>query len=185
MTLQRPPICSTKGCHNQARGRGLCGKCYMRSYREGVLPPSPLPLAHLIGRCRKEGNCLIFQGSLMSQGYGIVTFQGTTQLAHRLHWTLANGTIPKGHYICRRDICRNRACISLDHLFLAKNKNLKHTEEGIVLKAGPKLTEKDVKLMKEIFRENPKELNRDVAAEFDVSEQTISEIRRGKTWSTA
>lgn len=67
-------------------------------------------------RTRREGDCLIWTGSVISSGYG--SFRGDGEfLAHRYAWARKNGPIPKGMHIDH--ICWNRLCVSVDHLRLA------------------------------------------------------------------
>jgi hypothetical protein len=47
-------------------------------------------------------------------GYAQKRVDGATWLAHRWAWTRAHGPIPEG--MCIDHICRNRACVNVDHL---------------------------------------------------------------------
>ena len=64
---------------------------------------------------RMPNGCLEWQGCNI-RGYGRIWFNGKMAYTHRLTWTLANGPIPPGMYICHK--CDNPPCCDLTHLFL-------------------------------------------------------------------
>lgn len=67
--------------------------------------------------------CIEWKGSVNNGGYGTLTVDGVTLLAHRWQWELAYGTIPP-----RSDVdhlCRNRKCINVEHMELvSRQENL-------------------------------------------------------------
>lgn len=68
----------------------------------------------------KRTNCIVWQGAQNSKGYGCFGVNGRSQLAHRLAWEDANGPIPDGMEIDH--LCRNRACITVEHLELVTSR---------------------------------------------------------------
>lgn len=65
----------------------------------------------------KTGECWLWLGLLNGKGYGTgfrVSKERRSVLAHRWAWEMAHGPIPEGLEIDH--LCRNRACVRLDHL---------------------------------------------------------------------
>lgn len=70
----------------------------------------------LTQRSKQEGECVVWTGYRLAQGYGQVGFRGRLLRVHRVAWELANGPIPSG--LCILHACDNPPCIRLDHLFI-------------------------------------------------------------------
>lgn len=111
--------CSIDGCASPRLARGWCKKHYYRWYRTGSLgitmggPPQEV----LSRQTRTEGTCLVWVGALNSTGYGVVTYNNASLLAHRWSWELVNGAIPEGMMLDHK--CHNTACVNVAHLRLA------------------------------------------------------------------
>lgn len=63
-----------------------------------------------------NSGCILWLGSLTSQGYGHLRRKGRNHRAHRLAWVVANGPVPEGLVVCHK--CDVPACINPDHLFV-------------------------------------------------------------------
>lgn len=75
------------------------------------------PLTRLARHVVREGDCLIFKGSLGDTGYGEMREpDGKKILAHRLSYQIFKGVIPAGMIV--RHTCDRRACVNPDHLVL-------------------------------------------------------------------
>lgn len=71
--------------------------------------------AHFWSKVTKT-DCLVWQGSQNSKGYPCFGVNGVSQLAHRLAWEDAHGSIPEGLTIDH--LCRVRACVNVEHMEL-------------------------------------------------------------------
>ncbi len=68
--------------------------------------------------------CWLWQGTLLTQGYGCFKIAGKMYKAHRVAYTLAKGTIPPGMFVCHH--CDTPRCVRPDHLFLGTIKDNVH-----------------------------------------------------------
>jgi len=58
--------------------------------------------------------CIIWGGATGGGGYGLFTFEGRLQLAHRVAWMLEKGPIPVG--LTLDHLCKTRLCVNTEHL---------------------------------------------------------------------
>lgn len=62
----------------------------------------------------RVGACLIWQGTVFRNGYGVMRIHYRREYVHRIAYELANGPIPDGLHIDH--LCRNRRCVEPTHL---------------------------------------------------------------------
>lgn len=137
---------------------------------------------------KSESECWEWSGS-NTNGYGQITINRKTYIAHRVSWFMHNGQIPKGLCVCH--ICDNPSCVNPNHLFLGtpkdNSRDMVEKGRGVSLRSQcnengrNKLTEKQVIEIrrKYIPREYTLSL---LAKEYGVSQQNILFIVKYVTW---
>lgn len=131
-----------------------------------------------------NSGCRIWIGSVTSGGYGNVGVERSTKRAHRVAWELVHGTVPDNLFVCHK--CDNRLCINDDHLFVGtRSDNMQdmirkgRANYPLGSKAtASKLTESEVI---EIVKD--RRTNETVASAYGVHEDTVRDIRKGRSWA--
>lgn len=125
---------------------------------------------HEVRDCGYETPCWVWTGNFQTHGYGTITVDGKGRVAHRFRWEKVNGPVPDGLELDH--LCRNRACVNLDHL-----EPVTHAE-NVRRGACTKLSEDDVR---EIRRSLPTErADLDLAVKFGMSCGYIRAVRTGR-----
>lgn len=92
-------------------------------------------VARLEAHSEPEGNCIVWTGALVHDGYGRIKVNGKTRRAHRIAWEIFHGPIPKGMVLDHE--CENRRCIKLSHLRLVSAaENNARRSRGVNNKSG-------------------------------------------------
>jgi hypothetical protein len=185
--------CEVEGCDRDHKVKGLCQKHYKRLWRGGD-PHTPsckeLSLeerfqAGLVPKDPVTG-CIEWTWSRL-KGYGQIRRGDKMVKTHRLAYELKHGPIPPGMEVCHR--CDNPACCNDEHLYLdthagnmadmvgkGRSNQQKGEENG-----NARLTEADVVEIRRRLAAG--EVQRVIAADFNVDASTVRKIKTGKTWS--
>ncbi len=151
---------------------------------------SPEVIDRLWSYVQRGSGCWPWTGSLISGGYGHMYVGRRMYLAHRLVWVIVHGTIPKG--ICVLHHCDNRKCCNPTHLFLGTSKD----NSGDMMQKGrngytgnpreenprAKLTNANVVAIKTALMNPYRGIQRDLAKQYGVNRQVITEIEWGRNW---
>ena len=125
--------------------------------------------------------CWLWKGALRN-GYGAFRVQYKTKYAHRVSYELYTNTTLQDLVVVRH-ACDNRQCINPEHLVQGTHQdnmddmtNRKRQSKGAARPLA-KLTDRDIKTIR-----HSTETNITLAKQFNVSHQTISDIKLRKLW---
>ena len=125
--------------------------------------------------------CWLWTGAKSPLGYGKFYLPDGTTQAHRFSWTLVNGPVPHGMYICHH--CDNPPCVNPNHLFIGDHydnmadMSIKGRSQHGEKQWNSKLSASDVI---EIFKST--DLQRTVAERYGITQGTVSSIKSGAKW---
>lgn len=157
---------------------------------DGFIPPKrfrhKVPIAErLEARSIPEPNsgCWLWLAACNRRGYGVFGTKDGPKLAHRVAWETWRGAIPIGLQVCHK--CDVPTCINPGHLFLGTHDDnmadkMRKGRHGFA--SGErchlaKLTNEQVRAIRA-----DKRILREIAADYGVRLQLISQIRRGEIW---
>lgn len=115
--------CTVEGCAEAVAARGLCSKHRARQERTGTTDLVPRIVdyaARFWAKVDQRGpdECWLWNGTILSSGYGQFWCPPKKHLAHRFAYELVVGPIPDGltldHVKARG--CTNRNCVNPAHL---------------------------------------------------------------------
>lgn len=140
---------------------------------------------------KRDDGCHEWTAGKGGHGYGVIYIGDDQHLAHRLSWRIANDEeIPDGKLVLHT--CHNRECVNADHLYLGdRSDNMKDAMAEGTAKTPERrkgedhhnssLTREQVEEIKEKY-ENTDASQRDLAAEYGVSQTTIYDVLNGRSW---
>lgn len=139
---------------------------------------------------KNHDDCWLWQAGLTHSGYGQFSLGGRKGKhipAHRYSYTIANGEIPSGLFVCHR--CDNPLCVNPNHLFVGTHVDnvqdmvSKGRQQKAERHGNRKLTVKQVQCIRDRYAQGGITL-KELGDEFGVSEATISLTVRRIHWKS-
>ena len=170
---------------NRGAAKYCSHSCVVR-FNNSSRPGNPIEVFHRnISNEDHPNGCWIYQ-RIENTGYGSITIKDKAIAAHRFSFSLYNGEIPKGLYICHR--CDVKSCVAPNHLFLGTAKD--NRQDMLQKKRGnaprgtkqphAQLNEQKVSEIKLKLKNGERQV--DIAKEYSVNRSVIVDIKRGKNW---
>ena len=109
--------CSTENCTKSAARRGMCRRHYEHARRNGLIQPILIKddEQRFYSKIQQDDEgCWLWAGSVYRNGYGRMSVNNKTVLAHRFAYVLLVGEIPQGKQLDH--LCRKRSCVNPEHL---------------------------------------------------------------------
>lgn len=130
-----------------------------------------------------SSGCILWTGFINKTGYGELKIRQKHHLAHRLSWSISQGPIPDGMFVCHK--CDVRRCVNPDHLFLgtADDNTQDMMRKGRQRLVGAPPVKLDAVRARTI-REST-ESHRVIADRFGVSRSLVYAIKRRIVWAHA
>jgi len=130
-----------------------------------------------------NSGCHLWFGHVDERGRGMLRINRRLTFASRVSWTIHRGPIPEGIHVLHR--CDTPMCVNPRHLFLGTHDDNmrdmavkgRHANVAGQRNAAAKLTDADVRAIR-----SSTETQMTLAARFQVSQATISDVRRLKKW---
>lgn len=89
--------------------------CSYECQDEALGGPLEVRMERMLKRSQEKNSCWLWLGATNESGYGTVSVDGKTKLAHRQSYILHKGPIPTGLLICHT--CDVRTCCNPEHLY--------------------------------------------------------------------
>ena len=133
------------------------------------------------------GSCWEWPGQRHYLGYARIWYNGRHEYAHRVSWTVTNGSIPDALDVLHT--CDNRACVNPSHLFLGTHADNMADMASKGRGRGParennvqvKLTPDQVREIR-ARRRTTGEPFHVIGADYGISGVSVWSIVTGKTW---
>lgn len=132
-----------------------------------------------------ENGCVLWSGATGRNGYGKANLRGQTVGAHRIAYEYHHGPIPDGMVV--RHTCDVKRCIARDHLLagtqadnIADKVDRDRVAHGVAIHCAIMTPERVIRLRADYA--TGRYSQRQLAATYGISQPTVSQIIRRKTW---
>jgi hypothetical protein len=133
-----------------------------------------------------DDGCWEWDGLVHKTGYGVLYTGGKEIKAHRAAYTVWNGAIPEGLFVCHT--CDNRRCINPAHLFAGTNSDnmqdmASKGRSGVRYGTANHATKIDEAAVRDIrTRRDNGEILKTIAADYGISLNQVSMIGARTSW---
>lgn len=139
-------------------------------------------------KINSDDACWEWESGVDKDGYGKFQFRENPWRAHRVSWTIYNGEIPEGMYVCHK--CDNPTCVRPSHLWLGTDADNIHdmdekgrrTPQSGEQNNASRLTKAQVIEIRELYA-NTDMFQWEIAEKFGVSRELVGQIVRRDIWS--
>lgn len=146
-------------------------------------------LKYVASRTMNQDGCIVWTGYRDPAGYGRLRRPSLTKqrLAHRATWEAAYGNVPAELDLCHT--CDNPSCVLPAHLFLgtardnARDMIAKGRKASTAGESHPRAILSDVMVRDIRARLARGDRGVDIARNLGITKHTVSDIKRGKSWS--
>lgn len=125
-------------------------------------------------------NCLIWQGQINSNSYGVIKYGGIVFRIHIIICHISSNYKKKNDNQIVRHLCGNKRCVQLDHLAYGSYSENRIDEITLNKKTNCKLNINSVKDIRENLK-NRKDIN-NYADKYQVTHLTIARVLDNKSW---
>lgn len=172
--------------------RSICKDCRNSRYKK-CKGPIPTEKIYFESKFVKTAGCWEWNGFITPYGYGVFSFLGKQEQAHRASYRLYVEEIPDGLFVCHH--CDNRRCVNPAHFFIGTQAdNLgdarikgrwKGRKPNIFGEAHHKAKLKIPQVI-EIRRlcDGRLKTQKEIAKEFGISHNMVSLIGRRQNWKS-
>lgn len=133
---------------------------------------------------RSNSECWLWIGHRAPNGYGMISVDNVPTGAHRVSYELYKGAIPPGRMVLHA--CDVRCCVNPDHLWLGTHDDnmIDAARKGRMARGvdhvHARVTDDTVRRIRELVAAGA--VQREVAAEFGISQSSVSLIARRIYW---
>lgn len=182
--------CSIGGCNDRAIRRGWCSRHYQRYRRHGDptggRTDEGAPMAWLAkALVEADAECIRWPFSVNDGGYGVIRYEGRTQIVSRVVCEIAHGPAPSKDHDAAHS-CNDRLCGNKHHIsWKTREGNMADAIAAGTWMHGEmaphsKLTEHDVRHIRAMKGVEHRSV---LAARFNVTPSCINAIQRRARWA--
>jgi hypothetical protein len=189
-------LCIVEGCGQKHHGKGFCRTHYLRMQKHGTLELKRIvgdDVARFWSKVDKNGplhpallsRCWLWNAPCNEHGYGYLSIESRSVLAHRYSYQLHSGAIPSSMGVLHK--CDNPPCVNPEHLFLGTQLDngidmiVKGRSTAGEKHASAKVTEAEVVEIRALYASGTFS-QKALGKSFGLSQMSIGRIVNRKYW---